>query len=129
VDPDRALRLTGAILLLIGGALHLQLHLDDYGTRTIGRGFLLNAAASALVAAYLVLRTDRLGLLAGIGLSLATLATFILTRTGDGFLNFHDTGLNPAPQALLTVLTELGATAVLATALLRPRNPTTTTTR
>jgi hypothetical protein len=119
MNPTRALRLAGTLLLLAGGAIHLQLRFDDYGTPTIGRNFVLNAAASALTAAYLVLRTDRLGLLAGIALSAATLITFILTRTGDGFLNFHDTGLNPAPQALLTLITEIGAIAALTIVVLR----------
>ena len=52
------LRLVGAVLVLAGGAIHLKLNLDDYGNDDILRAFALNAAASALVAAYLVLRDD-----------------------------------------------------------------------
>lgn len=118
MEPERILRLTGALLLLASGALHLQLRLDDYGTSDISRAFLLNAALSAVVAAYLVLRPDTLGLLAGIGLSLGTLLAFALARIGDGILDFRETGLNPAPQALLTVLAELAAAISLTAALL-----------
>ena len=61
------LRLVGAVLVLVGGAIHLKLNLDDYGNEDILMAFALNAAASALVAAYLVLRDDVVGPLAGIG--------------------------------------------------------------
>ena len=48
------LRLVGALLVLAGGAIHLELNLDDYGNDDILMAFALNAAASAIVAAYLV---------------------------------------------------------------------------
>ena len=50
----RVLRLVGAVLVLAGGTIHLELNLDDYGNDDILMAFALNAAASALVAAYLV---------------------------------------------------------------------------
>ena len=60
----RTLRLAGAALVLLGGVLHLKLQLDEYGTEDIGRAFALNAVPR-VVAAYLVLRADRVGPIAG----------------------------------------------------------------
>ena len=59
MDRASAAAAGGAVLVLAGGAIHLQLNLDDYGNDDILTAFALNAAASALVAAYLVLRDDR----------------------------------------------------------------------
>jgi hypothetical protein len=115
MDRSRALRLLGALLVLVGGAVHLKLQLvDDYGPLDIRRAFALNAAVSGLVAAYLVLRDDVVGPLAGIAVSVGTLLAFGLSRTGDGILEFRETGLNPAPDALLTVVVEVAAIVVLA---------------
>jgi hypothetical protein len=115
VDRARALRLVGAALVLAGGALHLKLQLDEYGTEGIGRAFALNAVASGLVAAYLVLRADRLGPLAGMALSAGSLVAFALSRVGDGILDFRETGFD-APYATLTVAVEVMAFVVLAAA-------------
>jgi hypothetical protein len=117
VDRSRALRLIGAVLVLAGGALHLKLQLvDDYGPLDIRRSFALNAAVSGLVAAYLVLRDDVVGPLAGIAVSVGTLLAFGLSRTGDGILEFREVGWNPAPEAVLTVVVEVAAIVVLAMA-------------
>jgi hypothetical protein len=115
------LRLLGAALLLTGGAVHLQLSFDDYGTADIDRSFAVNALASALVAAYLALRRDPIGPLAGIVVSAGTLAAFALSRTGDGLLDFRATGVEPSPQAAVTLTVEIAAIVVLALALLLAR--------
>jgi len=114
VDRSRALRLLGALLMLAGGAVHLKLQLDDYGPLDIRRSFGLNAAVSAVVAAYLVLRDDVVGPLAGIAVSIGTLLAFGLSRAGDGILEFREVGLNPSPDALVTVVVEVAAVVVLA---------------
>lgn len=124
MDRSRMLRLAGAVLVLIGGAVHLKLNLDDYGTEDIGRAFALNAAASALAAGYLALRHDILGPLAGIGVSVGTLIAFGLTRQGDGILDFRETGFNPSPDAAVTVVAEALALVVLALAALEARRAT-----
>ncbi len=87
-------------------------------TDDIGNAFLANAAASALVAAYIVLRPDRLGLLAGIVLSAGTLVAFVLARQGDGILDFRETGMNPSPEALLTLIVEVAAIVLLVGSML-----------
>ena len=113
MDRTRALRLAGAVLVLAGGAIHLELNLDGYGNDDILIAFALSAAASAAVAAYLVLREDTYGPLAGIALSVGSLLAFALSRRGDGLLDFREVGWNPSPEAALTVVVEAAATVVL----------------
>ena len=115
---DRALRLAGAVLLLVGGAIHLQLLLDDYGTTSIGRAFVANVALSALVAAYLTLREDLLGVAAGLLVSVGSLVALALTRTGDGILGFRESGLVPSPQTISTIVAEVAAIAALGALLM-----------
>ena len=117
MDRARVLRLAGAVLVLAGGVIHLKLNLDDYGNDDILMAFALNAGASALVAAYLALRDDVVGPIAGIGLSVGSLLAFTLSRRGDGILDYREVGWNPSPEAALTVAVELAALAVLAAAL------------
>jgi hypothetical protein len=124
VDRSRLLRLVAASLVLIGGAVHLKLNLDDYGNDDIIRAFALNAGASAVVAAYLVLRDDRLGPLAGLGLTAGSLVAFALSRRGDGLLDFREVGWNPSPDAAGTVAVEVLALAVLMLVLLAGRRAT-----
>jgi hypothetical protein len=113
VDRARTLRFAGAALVLLGGFLHLKLQLDEYGTEDIGRAFALNAIASGLVAAYLVLRADLVGPILGMALSAGSLAAFALSRVGDGILDFRESGFD-APYSALTVATEVLALVVLA---------------
>jgi hypothetical protein len=124
MDRARMLRLVGALLVLAGGAIHLKLNLDDYGNDEILKAFALNAAASALVAAYLVLRDDILGPLAGLAISIGSLAAFAMSRRGDGILDFREVGWNPSPEAALTVAMEVAAVVVLALALVQIRSAT-----
>lgn len=123
MERSRALRLLGAVLVLIGGAVHLKLNLDDYGTEDIARTFAVNAGVSALVAAYLVLRDDIIGPLAGIAVTVGTLIGFALSRQGDGILDFRETGFE-APYSLLTVVLEVLALIVLAVAVVETARTT-----
>lgn len=124
MESSRMLRLVGAVLVLIGGAVHLKLNLEDYGTEDIARTFALNAGVSALVAAYLVLRDDVLGPLAGIAVSVGTLIAFGLSRRGEGILDFREVGFNPSPDAAVTVVVEVLAIVVLALAALQAQRAT-----
>ena len=71
-----------------------------------------------MVAAYIVLRPDRLGLLAGIVLSAGTIVAFVLARQGDGILDYETTGMKPSPEALLSIIFEVAAIILLAGCLL-----------
>lgn len=117
MERSRLLRLAGALVVLAGGAVHLRLNLDGYGNDDILTAFALNAAASALVAAWLVLRNDRLGPLAGLAISVGSLVAFVLSRRGDGLLDFREVGWNPSPEAALAVALEAAAVVVLGMAL------------
>ncbi|CAN5819192.1 hypothetical protein BH24ACT3_BH24ACT3_17240 [soil metagenome] len=113
----RALRLPGAAAVLIGGAIHLRLVFDEYGNTDLQRSFVLNALVSAAAAAYLVVRADRIGPLAGLAVTLGSLLAFALSRTGDGVLDCRATGLDPASEALLALLVEVLAVVLLAAVL------------
>ena len=125
MDRTRALRLVGAVLVLAGGAIHLKLNVDDYGNAGILTAFALNALASALVAACLVLRADHLGPLAGIVLGFGSLGAFVMSRRGDGILDFREVGWNPSPDAALSVGVEVLAVIALSLALVEMRRVTT----
>jgi hypothetical protein len=69
------------------------------------------------VAAYLALRDDVLGLLAGLALSIGSLVALALSRRGDGILGFREVGWNPSPDTAVTVAVEIAAVVVLLAAL------------
>lgn len=114
-------RLIAAAFVLVGGLLHLQLWADGYRDvpdANLGRSFVANGVASVVVATALVLRRDAVVRLAAIGLSVATLAAFALSRTDRGVFGFTEQGLQPAPQAALTLVAEIGAIVLLAASFL-----------
>jgi branched-subunit amino acid ABC-type transport system permease component len=109
----------GAALIAAGGYVHYCLYRRGYRfIPKVGVSLLFQVATSAIVATALVVlrptagRQSLLVRLAAVGLSLGTLGAFWLTRTRWGLLGFQERGLNPAPQALLALLTESVAAAV-----------------
>jgi hypothetical protein len=88
-----------------------------HGYRTIpkiGIGFLLQVVASVIVAAALIAGPQRIARLAAAALAAGTLVAFALTRTPDGLFNFQERGLQPAPQALIALVAEVGVLLVVA---------------
>ena len=116
------LRIAAATALLIGGALHARLAFDGYGTTDLITLFFLNAVGSALVVAWIAYDRGPFALLAGIGVSTVSLLAFGLSRVGDGVVGFRGVGLDPGPDALLTLVAEGLALLLLAVALLRARH-------
>jgi len=115
----RAFRIAGAIALLVGGLIHLQLYFEGYrAIHTIGRAFLLNAIVSAVIAAALTCRREWFIKLAGIGQAASTIGAFILSRQGAGLFDFREHGLKPSPQAIIALVAEIAAIIVLVLALL-----------
>lgn len=114
-------RLLGAVLLLAGGAVHTRLAFDKYGSEELIAVFFLNGLASAVFAVAITLSTHPFAPVAGIGVAAVSLAAFALSRVGDGVLGFRGHGLDPAPEALLTLLFESAALAVLASVVLDRR--------
>jgi len=133
--PRAALRYAAAAAIAVGGYVHYCLYRNGFRTiPKIGIGFLLQVITSAVVAGALligrerVLRFGRLVVrssvavgLAGLSLSLGTLAAFGLSHTPMGLFAFREFGWQPAPQAAIALVAELMAVVLLATGLLVDR--------
>jgi len=94
-------RVVAAVLVLIGGYIHLKLYFDGYRDvpdANLGRSFLLNAAAAVVVAAALVN---------------ATLIGFGMSRTSRGIFDFTESGFQPSPEAAISLVVEIAAAVVL----------------
>lgn len=116
------LRIVGAVLLIAGGAVHTWLAFDGYGTKDLQTVFFLNGAGSAVVAAALASTRGPLAPLAGAGISAISLLAFGMSRIGDGVVGFRATGLEPVPEALLTLAVEAAALLVIGTVIVTDRD-------
>ena len=109
-------RIVAALLMLAGGAIHLKLYFDGYRDvpdANLGRSFLLNVAASVVVAILLVAWRSPWALVAGIVLVDATLIGFGLSRTSRGVFGFTESGFQPSPEAALSLVVEIAAAAIM----------------
>jgi hypothetical protein len=109
-------RVLAAVLVLIGGYIHLKLYFDGYRDvpdANLGRSFLLNAAAALVVAVALVVWRNVWALVAGLVLVNATLIGFGMSRTSKGIFGFTESGFQPSPEAAISVIVEIGAAIVL----------------
>jgi hypothetical protein len=109
-------RVVAAVLVLVGGYIHLKLYFDGYRDipdANLGRSFLLNAAAAVVVAAALVLWRNVWALVAGLVLVNATLIGFGLSRTSRGIFGFTESGFRPSPEAAISLVVEIGAAVIL----------------
>ncbi|MFB6713134.1 hypothetical protein [Streptomyces sp. NPDC056358] len=123
--PAFAIRLVIAATLAGSGYIHAQLYLDGYRfIHVVGDLFLLQASAAFAVAALVLFAAPVLLRVAAAGVALGALAGFTASRT-IGVFGFTERGLQPAPQALLSVLLETGTLLVLAAwqAAARTRRP------
>lgn len=111
----------GAGALLVGGALHVRLAFDQYGTPNLMKLFFLNGLVSGLVVAWIALGPRPFAAIAGLGVSLVSLVAFGLSRIGNGIVGFRATGLAPAPDAALTLVAELVAAGILGAFVLSSR--------
>lgn len=109
------LRAATAVTLAASGYIHAQLYTDGYRfIHIIGPLFLLQASASFAFAALLLIGTPPLMLrIAGAGVALGALGGFTASRT-IGVFGFTERGLQPAPQAVLSLLAETGTLLLLA---------------
>ncbi|MFG2887359.1 hypothetical protein ACGFYV_34625 [Streptomyces sp. NPDC048297] len=114
--PATALRRATAATLAAGGYIHAQLYIDEYRfIHVIGPLFLLQASASFALAALLPAGTPPLLLrVVAAGVSLGALGGFAASRT-VGVFGFTEHGLQPAPQAVLSLVAETGTLLLLAT--------------
>ncbi|MDP9068390.1 MAG: hypothetical protein M3N53_08625 [Actinomycetota bacterium] len=116
---SRRLRIALAALILLGGLIHLQQFLDGFSSiPIIGPMFLANAVASAVVAALLVWRSERLWIIAGGLVATGSLAAILISR-GPGLFGYVSSSFE-APEALAVV--SEAAAFLLATFILVKRS-------
>jgi hypothetical protein len=88
--PDAA-RLPLAILVATAGAIHLYLYFDYFHrVHVVGVLFLVNAAAGLVLGAILLVRGERIVLLAAFGYAVGTFAGFVVS-TRWGLFGYHET--------------------------------------
>jgi hypothetical protein len=84
-------RVALALLVAAAGAVHLYLYFDFFHrVHVVGVLFLVNAAAGLLIGAFLLVRRDRLVLLAALGYAVGTLVGFVVS-TRWGLFGYHET--------------------------------------
>ena len=111
---ERALRFAAAALVLAGGVVHLKLWNDGYkDIADVGPAFLGNVIASAAVAVALVVVANWGAIVAGLAVVNGTLLAFALSRTDRGIFGFTEQGFQPSPEAVLALVFEIAAGAVL----------------
>lgn len=117
---DRLVPIIAALFLLIQGGVHLQQYLVDGFSQVsvIGPLFLANAVVAVSLAALVVARPTPPVVVAGILVSLGTLAGLLLARS-VGLFGFT-TGVW-RPIEVLAVVSEVGAALSLAAVLVRRR--------
>ena len=119
---DRVLRVVLAALVLAGGAIHLKLYFDGYKdvpNHNLGRSFLLNVAASVVVAVLVVVWRTVWSLLLALVLVDSTLVAFGISRTSRGIFGFTERGFQPSPEAVLALSVEIGAVVIAVVLLAR----------
>ena len=120
MELSRPLRITAAIAALVAGYAHISLYNQGYKdipVGNIGVQFLLNALGAVVIAIGLLVpvfvsglpRLVRLAAPAmGIGWGAVSLVAFFVARTEAGWFGFVDmSGLNPSPEAQLSVFPEI----------------------
>jgi hypothetical protein len=107
--------------LFVSGYEHLSLYRRDYRfVPVIGVLFLLNVAASGLTGAVLLFRREVLVRLAGLAVAVTTLGFFGASRLPGGVFGFSETGLQPSPQAAITLIAESVTVVFIVAGLVGP---------
>ncbi len=117
---SRSLRFIAASAALVAGFAHISLYNQGYGdipVGNIGVQFLLNAFGAVVIAIGLLVPLIVRGLppvvrwsapAAGVVWGVISLVAFFVARTESGWFGFVDMpGLNPSPQAQLSVFPEI----------------------
>jgi plastocyanin len=114
----QALRIGGALALLVSGLVHIDLYFGGYRSAgsvpTFGRTILLIGIAAGVVAAAVAARREWFVRAAGIALPAAILAAFAYTHSGRTMFGFSGSGLDPSPQAVIALVVEIAAIVLLA---------------
>jgi hypothetical protein len=108
-----SIRLAAAGCHAASGFIHAELYLHGYRVIPgVGPAFLLQASGAVAVALLLLLTTSVVPRLIAAGLAFGALAGFAASRT-VGIFGFVERGLEPAPQALISLLVEVATLALL----------------
>src|SRR5215472_8183883 len=108
------LRLTGAALLAVTAAIHLDLYLTGYNTiPTIGWLFMLQVIAAFLLALAVAATGSRLVAAAGAGFAIATLGGYLLT-VWVGLFGFREVRTTAGIVAGIVEVVAFGALAAFA---------------
>jgi hypothetical protein len=121
-------------LIVAGGYVHFCLYRHGYRfIPKIGISFLLQFTTAAILAAALLIRRGHLHLgrhsvavpqlsrLAAAGFSIGDLVALGIAHTPGGLFQFHEIGLQPAPQTLITIVAESLAAILLGVAMIEGR--------
>jgi hypothetical protein len=120
-------RVLTAVATAVTGYVHFDLYTNGgyAAIHLVGPGFLVLSSGAFAVAALLLIGGSPVLRLGAAGVAAGALGGFLLSRT-VGFFGFTERGLQPSPQALISLISELGALALLVTwelALLRAASP------
>jgi hypothetical protein len=111
-------RWAGAVLLILGGSVHLQQWLRIFRHQDIGPLFLLNVIASVVVGAALFVIDDRRVIAVGVLIAVGSLIAIVLSRT-TGLLGFSAT--NYGTPEIEAIVFEVLTVAALVPCLLPRR--------
>ncbi len=115
----RNLRIVTGVLILVGGLIHLQDWFELIrNVPKIGPLFLFNVALSVVVAGLLFVRRGWFGIVAAIGLSVGTLAGFLLARYATLFGYSEPTWRT---TAVLAAVVEIAAAAAAVVTIMAKR--------
>ena len=85
------LRLLTAVAVLVSGAVHLWLWYDVFrGETVVGPMFLLNVAASVVIAGLLLRWRHWLPAFLAVGFGASTLGAFVIATTDNGLFGVHE---------------------------------------
>ena len=120
---DVVCRVVAAVCLAGTGWVHADLYLTGYRQIAyIGPMFMALAAGCFAVAVLLLVAGAPVPRILAAGLSVGALFGFVLSRT-VGVFGFVERGLQPAPQAALSLAFELITLALLAVTFIAGRSP------
>jgi len=110
------LRLLTAVAVLVSGAVHLWLWFDVFrGETVVGPMFLLNVAASVVIAGLLLRWLHWLPAFLALGFGASTLGAFVIATTDTGLFGVHEvwTGGWVFLAAAVELLAIIGGAAIL----------------
>ena len=112
--PATGMRGLVAVATAVTGLVHANLYVDG-GYRAIhgvGPAFLLLSSGAFAVAALLLISGSPVLRLGAAAVAAGALGGFVMSRT-VGVFGFTERGLQPAPQALISLISEVSALALL----------------